>query len=59
MVKKAILLTLVVFLFLSCSIDDDNPTFHFEFIPIENVEMPVAFEYGNIYDIEYSYFKQK
>lgn len=58
MVKKTILITLVIFSFLSCSVDNDNPTYHFEFIPIENVELPEAFEYGNVYDIEYSYFKQ-
>lgn len=58
MVKKAVLITLVIFSFLSCSIDDDNPTFHFEFVPIETVEMPESFEFGNIYDIEYSYYKQ-
>ena len=56
--KKVILITLVFLSILSCSIDNDNPTFHFEFIPIENVVIPETFEYDNVYSIEYSYFKQ-
>lgn len=56
-VKKAILITLILFSFLSCSIDDNNPTFHFEFVPTESVVMPESFEQGSVYSIEYSYFK--
>ena len=56
--KKGVLITLVFLSILSCSINDDDPTFYFEFIPIENVVIPETFEYGNVYSIEYSYFKQ-
>ena len=56
--KKVILIALVFLSLLSCSIDDDTPTFYFEFIPIENVVIPESFEFGNVYSIKYSYFKQ-
>ena len=55
--KKGILITLAFLSILSCSVNDDDPTFYFEFIPIENVVMPETFEYGSVYTIEYSYFK--
>lgn len=60
--KKLVALSLALFLFASCSLDDDNSTngglnFSFEILPIETVEIPDTFTLGQTYPIKVSYFK--
>ena len=54
--KKYILLCIAVVTLLSCSVDDTvNDTFHFEVLPIRSIELPTSFEYGQVYNITYTY----
>ena len=41
----------------SCSLDDDAPSFHFEIMPIESVEVPEEFLFGETYEIFMDYIK--
>lgn len=43
-------------LFTSCDIDDDV-NYHFEALQVKSVEMPEAFDYGEIYNIKVTYFR--
>jgi hypothetical protein len=43
-------------LFTSCDIDDDV-NYHFEALEVKSVEMPEAFDYGEIYKIKVTYFR--
>ena len=43
-------------LFTSCDIDDDV-NYHFEALQVKSVEMPEAFDYGEIYKIKVTYFR--
>ena len=40
----------------SCDIDDDV-NYHFEALQVKSVEMPEAFDYGQIYKIKVTYFR--
>jgi hypothetical protein len=40
----------------SCDIDDDV-NYHFEALQVKSVEMPEAFDYGEIYKIKVTYFR--
>ncbi|MCK0144160.1 hypothetical protein MWU78_00685 [Arenibacter sp. F26102] len=40
----------------SCDIDDDV-NYHFEALQVKSVEMPEAFDYGQIYRIKVTYFR--
>ena len=53
--KKLVLLFAALFLITSCSMDDNTPTFHVEFIPVESVEMPEYFSPGGTYLIKVKY----
>lgn len=53
--KKLILFIATIFVVSSCSMDDDTPQFHVEFVPIEYVEMPASFTIGNSYQIKVWY----
>lgn len=54
--KKLILIATISFLFVSCSIDDNNPpNFSLEIMPIESVDMPTEFMLGETYEISMSY----
>lgn len=55
--KKFILLSLIILFFSSCDNDDDGPTFYYEFMPIESVELPEYFVPGEVYTIDYTYYK--
>ncbi|MFD1615925.1 hypothetical protein [Gelatiniphilus marinus] len=55
--KKFVALSLAVFLFASCSLDDDSQNYSFEILPIESVDIPDAFTLGETYPITVSYFK--
>ncbi|WP_411766078.1 hypothetical protein [Winogradskyella sp. A3E31] len=54
--RKLILIATIAFLFVSCSINDNNPpNFSLEIMPIESVEIPSEFELGETYEISMSY----
>ena len=55
--KKLIALSLALFLFASCSLDDDSPNYSFEILPIESVDIPDEFTLGEVYPITVSYFR--
>lgn len=55
--KKLIALSLALFLFASCSFDDDSSNFSFEILPIESVDIPDEFTLGQTYPITVSYFR--
>lgn len=44
-------------LLMSCSVDNDNPVVHTEFMPITSVELPEYFVQGQTYQINMSYIK--
>tara|TARA_R100001369_G_scaffold13407_1_gene27742 strand:- start:529 stop:939 length:411 start_codon:yes stop_codon:yes gene_type:complete len=56
--KKYLLSIVVVIVTLtSCNIDDDVPSFYLEVLPIESVEMPEQFIYGEIHEIFIDYIR--
>ncbi|MFD1161648.1 MULTISPECIES: hypothetical protein [Hwangdonia] len=55
--KKLVALSLALFLFASCSLDDDSQNYSFEILPIESVDIPDEFTLGETYPITVSYFK--
>jgi hypothetical protein len=56
--KKLFILGFVLMTFLSCSTDDvPNEEFHFEILPIESVTLPTEMHYGDVYTINYTYYK--
>lgn len=56
--KKLFLLCLSLMIFLSCSIDDDNNlNYDFEFVPVEEVNIPEEFVIGEIYQIGITYYR--
>ena len=56
--KKYLVILIVVFVSLSsCSVDDDSPSFYFEIIPIESVEMPEEFVFGQTHEIFMDYIR--
>jgi hypothetical protein len=56
--KKIFFFGIVVFAFWSCSIDDSiNGNFYFEILPIEGASVPTEMYFGEVYTINYSYFR--
>ncbi len=55
--KKLIALTLLLVSVLSCSVDNDEPNYGYEILPVENVDMPTEFVYGETYTITVSYYR--
>lgn len=56
--KKILVLSVLIATFLSCSNDDPYvEEFHFEILPIESVTMPDEMQYGEVYTINYTYYK--
>lgn len=52
------ILVLIVLVFVSsCSVDDDNTNFHYETLEITEAKLPEAFEYGELYTIEFTYLR--
>ena len=43
-------------IFVSCS-NDDGPTYHYELLAIEDVNLPENFEYGKIYEVSLKYIQ--
>lgn len=55
--RQLFALSFALFLFASCSVNDDHPDFSFEVLPIESVVIPDEFELGEVYPITVSYFR--
>mgnify|MGYP003680082580 FL=1 len=56
MMKKILLCFILQLLFSSCSIDNaPNPSYRTEVMPIESVEIPEHFVYGESYEIQVTY----
>ena len=55
--KKIVFLILLVglALFNSCAVDDSVAEFQIEFVPIETVEIPAEFDFGETYTITVTY----
>ncbi|MCK4561785.1 MAG: hypothetical protein KAT78_02670 [Flavobacteriaceae bacterium] len=53
--KKILFAFFSLILLLSCS--DDSKNYHYELLPIIEVEVPDEFEFGNIYDITVKYIR--
>lgn len=54
--KRLVLLCLTIVFVSSCSIDDAS-TVSIELLPVESVDIPDAFELGEIYPITVAYFR--
>ena len=54
--KKLVALSLALFLFASCSVDDGY-NYSFEVLPVESVDIPDEFTLGEVYPITVSYFR--
>ena len=55
--KRLLVLCLTLVLFASCSLDDNSTDYSFEILPVESVDIPEAFELGEIYPITVSYVR--
>lgn len=56
--KKLFLIAfLIVGLFSSCSIDDNEPNYHMEVLPVYEVDIPDSFVLGETYPIKVYYFR--
>ncbi len=53
--KKIALLLVTIITLASCSIQDDNPNYHLEVLPIETYTLPESFVYGQTYPITVTY----
>ncbi|WP_146193392.1 membrane lipoprotein lipid attachment site-containing protein [Flavobacterium sediminis] len=55
--KKIVLLLSLLFIVSACSVNNDEPNFHYELLPIEEVELPTEFVMGETYQIKVWYYK--
>uniref|UniRef100_UPI00404B3423 hypothetical protein n=1 Tax=Flavobacterium sp. TaxID=239 RepID=UPI00404B3423 len=55
--KKIILLLSIIFLTISCSVDDNRVDVHYEALPIESVDIPDSFTLGETHPITVRYFR--
>lgn len=56
--KQLFLICVFVLSMVSCSLEDDSPNdFHFEILPIESVDIPEEFNFGQTYEIQVSYLR--
>ncbi len=56
--KRLFLLCIIALSFASCSGDDDSLNdFYFEILPIESVDIPAEFNFGQTYKIKVSYLR--
>jgi hypothetical protein len=54
--KKIVLLISIVFLFNSCSSDDNNVRVHYAMLPVISAVVPDSFTYGETYAIKMTYY---
>ena len=57
MKKYLLLMGVVISTLTSCGIDDDAQSFYFEILPIESVELPEEFMFGDTYEIFIDYIR--
>ena len=57
MKKYLLLVGVVISTLTSCGIDDDAQSFYFEILPIESVELPEEFVFGDTYEIFIDYIR--
>ena len=43
-------------IFVSCS-NDDEPSYHYELLAIKEVELPLEFEYGKVYEVNLQFIQ--
>ncbi|WP_047549451.1 hypothetical protein [Psychroserpens sp. Hel_I_66] len=55
--KKIFLLSFLVFSVFGCSLDNDAINFYNEALPIESVNVPETFQFGQVYQIDVTYFR--
>ena len=55
--KRLIVISLSLILLASCSLDDNGYDYNLEILPIESVDMPQTFAYGETYPITVSYLR--
>jgi hypothetical protein len=55
--KKIVLFLIVITSFLGCSLDDDNPTYTYEVLPVDSYVVPASFTLGQTYEIKLKYRK--
>ena len=53
--KRVFFIIFSFIIFVSCS-NDDGPTYHYELLAIEDVDLPEEFEYGKTYKVSLKYF---
>lgn len=53
--KKLLILSVLLSLLFSCTVDDDNSNFSFEILPIESVDIPEEFTLGDVFPITVTY----
>ena len=55
--KKIVLFLVVITSFLSCSLDNDSPTYTYEVLPVDSYVVPASFLLGLTYEIKLKYQK--
>ncbi len=53
--KRILLILITIISFSACSLDDDTPNRHFEYIAVTEVDIPAEFTFGEVYEIIVSY----
>ncbi len=52
--KRVFFIIFSFIIFVSCS-NDDGPTYHYELLAIDEVDLPEEFEYGKTYEVSLKY----
>lgn len=55
--KKVLILSLILALFWSCSVPENDQDYSFEILSIESVDMPDSFTLGQVYPITVTYLR--
>ncbi len=55
--KKIVLFLILITSFLSCSIDNDNPSYTYHVLPVDSYVVPASFTLGQTYEIKLKYQK--
>ncbi len=55
--KKIVLFLIVITSFLSCSLDDNGPTYTYSVLPVDSYVVPASFTLGQTYEIKLKYQK--
>ena len=55
--KQLFIVLILTISLVSCSVDDNRIEFYTEFVPIESVDIPTEFVFGQVYTIYLTYFR--